>query len=59
MIDSCGSLCYVNVQEVMVAGGMESMSNAPYYMKRGPTPYGGVNLLVGLVSSLHLQQLYT
>ncbi|WAR06863.1 THILA-like protein [Mya arenaria] len=32
-------------QEVMVAGGMESMSNAPYYMKRGVTPYGKVELL--------------
>jgi len=30
----------------MVAGGMESMSNAPYYMKRGQTPYGKVELLV-------------
>lgn len=32
----------------MVAGGMESMSNAPYYMKRGQTPYGKVELLVGI-----------
>lgn len=30
----------------MVAGGMESMSNTPYYLARGDTPYGGVNLLV-------------
>lgn len=30
----------------MVAGGMESMSNAPYYMKRGQTPYGKLELLV-------------
>ena len=30
----------------MVAGGMESMSNAPYYLKRGTTPYGKVELLV-------------
>jgi len=36
-------------QEVMVAGGMESMSNVPYYMKRGATPYGGVQLLDGIV----------
>lgn len=34
----CGS------QEVMVAGGMESMSNVPYFMSRGDTPYGGVKL---------------
>lgn len=33
-------------QEVMVAGGMESMSNVPYYMRRGESPYGGVNLMV-------------
>lgn len=30
----------------MVAGGMESMSNVPYYMARGETPYGGVKLVV-------------
>lgn len=35
--------------EVIVAGGMESMSNVPYYMKRGQTPYGGVNLVDGIV----------
>merc|ERR1712130_229773 len=29
---------------VMVAGGFESMSNVPYYMTRGDTPYGGVAL---------------
>ena len=28
----------------MVAGGMESMSNVPYVMNRGTTPYGGVKL---------------
>ncbi|XP_040282196.1 acetyl-CoA acetyltransferase, mitochondrial isoform X2 [Bufo bufo] len=31
-------------QNVMVAGGMESMSNVPYCMSRGATPYGGVKL---------------
>nr|DBA32691.1 TPA: hypothetical protein GDO54_000464 [Pyxicephalus adspersus] len=31
-------------QEIMVAGGMESMSNVPYCMSRGATPYGGVKL---------------
>lgn len=36
-------------QEVMVAGGMESMSNTPYYLARGDTPYGGVALLDSLV----------
>lgn len=36
--------------EVMVAGGQESMSNVPYYMKRGDTPYGGVLLVDGIVA---------
>lgn len=36
-------------QQVIVAGGMESMSNVPYYLKRGATPYGGVNLIDGIV----------
>ena len=33
----------------MIAGGMESMSNVPYYMKRGVTPYGGINLVVRIL----------
>jgi len=36
--------------QVMVAGGMESMSNVPYYMARGDTPYGGVAMKDGLVA---------
>lgn len=32
-----------------MAGGMESMSHVPYYLKRGSTPYGGVNLIDGIV----------
>lgn len=36
-------------QEVILAGGMESMSNVPFYLKRGQTPYGGVNLQDGIV----------
>ena len=35
--------------EVVVAGGFESMTNVPYYMERGMTPYGGVRLKDGLV----------
>lgn len=35
--------------EIVVAGGQESMSNAPYYLARGETPYGGVNLLDAIV----------
>ena len=33
----------------MVAGGMESMSNVPYYMTRGQTPYGKVELKVFII----------
>ncbi|CAG5125588.1 unnamed protein product [Candidula unifasciata] len=36
-------------QEVMVAGGMESMSNVPYYLRRGTTPYGGIKVDDGIV----------
>ncbi|XP_075158659.1 acetyl-CoA acetyltransferase 1 [Haematobia irritans] len=35
--------------EIAVAGGMESMSNVPYYLKRGQTPYGGINMIDGIV----------
>lgn len=41
-----GLMC--NHQQIMVAGGMESMSNIPYYMQRGDTPYGGINLVDGV-----------
>ena len=34
--------------KVAIAGGFESMSNVPFYMKRGDTPYGGINLMDGL-----------
>jgi len=36
-------------QDVMVAGGMESMSNVPFIMSRGDSPYGGVKLHDGIV----------
>ncbi|KAF5295943.1 hypothetical protein FQA39_LY12715 [Lamprigera yunnana] len=36
-------------QDVVLAGGMESMSNVPFYMKRGQTTYGGVSLTDGIV----------
>jgi len=35
-------------QEIVLAGGMESMSNVPYYLARGETSYGGVKLEVNL-----------
>lgn len=37
-------------QDVIVAGGMESMSNVPFYMNRGETRYGGVFLSVSIRS---------
>ncbi|VDP03907.1 unnamed protein product [Soboliphyme baturini] len=36
-------------QEVMVVGGMESMSNVPFYIPRGEIPYGGGRMIDGLV----------
>jgi hypothetical protein len=30
----------------MVAGGMESLSNTPFLLPRGLTPYGGIQLKV-------------
>jgi len=44
------SLIRAGDAEVVVAGGVESMSNVPYYLSRGETPYGGVNLVDGIVS---------
>jgi len=36
--------------DILVAGGVDSLSNAPYYLARGETPYGGVTLIDGLIS---------
>jgi acetyl-CoA C-acetyltransferase len=47
MMASQSLMC--NHQQIMVAGGMESMSNVPYYMARGELPYGGVQLIDGIV----------
>lgn len=46
MIGAQSLLC--GHQDIIVAGGMESMSNVPYYMNRGETKYGGVFLGVGV-----------
>lgn len=37
-------------QEVVIGGGMESMSNVPFYLKRGEVPYGGAKLIDGIVN---------
>ena len=34
----------VILKDVIVAGGMESLSNSPFYLNRGQTPYGQVVL---------------
>ncbi|TRY63934.1 hypothetical protein TCAL_14360 [Tigriopus californicus] len=36
--------------QVAVAGGFESMSNVPFYLERGQTPYGGIKMADGLVA---------
>lgn len=36
-------------QEIVLAGGMESMSNVPFYLARGETRYGGLKLEDGIV----------
>nr|XP_034173173.1 acetyl-CoA acetyltransferase, mitochondrial isoform X2 [Osmia lignaria] len=36
-------------QEIVLAGGMESMSNVPFYLHRGETKYGGMKLEDGIV----------
>ncbi|GJQ74486.1 hypothetical protein Trydic_g21355 [Trypoxylus dichotomus] len=46
----CTTVNKVCSSDVVLAGGMESMSNVPYYMKRGQTPYGAVNLIDGIVA---------
>lgn len=40
---NAGSLA-LGLQNVVVGGGMESLSNSPFYLQRGSTPYGEVKL---------------
>lgn len=35
--------------EIVVAGGMESMSNVPFYLARDPLPYGGTRIVDGIL----------
>jgi acetyl-CoA C-acetyltransferase len=44
MLGSQALMC--GQQDVIVAGGMESMSKVPFYMPRGETSYGGLKLNV-------------
>lgn len=41
-------------QDIVLAGGMESMSNVPYYLARGETPYGGLKLTVDILSIFYI-----
>lgn len=36
------------IADCMVAGGMESLSNVPFYLNRGEVPYGGAQLIDGV-----------
>ncbi|KAK6059472.1 acetyl-CoA C-acetyltransferase [Cooperia oncophora] len=36
-------------QNIVIGGGMESMSQVPFYLPRGDTTYGGMKLLDGIV----------
>ena len=37
--------------KVAIAGGFESMSNVPFYMKRGDTPYG--NYFISTITNFY------
>uniref|UniRef100_A0A0M3IIN2 Acetyl-CoA acetyltransferase n=1 Tax=Ascaris lumbricoides TaxID=6252 RepID=A0A0M3IIN2_ASCLU len=47
-IACAASLLQLDLQEVTMGGGMESMSMVPYYLPRGDIPYGGIQLLDGI-----------
>ncbi|KAH7680503.1 CBN-KAT-1 protein, partial [Aphelenchoides avenae] len=36
-------------QQVVIGGGMESMSQVPFYLSRGDLPYGGTQIIDGIV----------
>jgi len=37
-------------QQVVIGGGMESMSQVPFYLNRGELPYGGIQIIDGIVN---------
>ncbi|KAL3097375.1 hypothetical protein niasHS_003823 [Heterodera schachtii] len=39
----------LNHQQLVIGGGMESMSHVPFYLERGELPYGGAKLIDGIV----------
>jgi acetyl-CoA C-acetyltransferase len=38
----------LNHQQIVIGGGMESMSQVPFYLPRGETQYGGFQVVVSL-----------
>ncbi|KAK4336752.1 hypothetical protein RND71_043767 [Anisodus tanguticus] len=40
----------LNPNEILIAGGMESMSNVPFYLKREDLPYGGFKVIDGILN---------
>uniref|UniRef100_A0A915CCI4 Uncharacterized protein n=2 Tax=Parascaris univalens TaxID=6257 RepID=A0A915CCI4_PARUN len=47
-IACAASILQLNLQEVVAAGGMESMSSVPFYLPRGEIPFGGTPLIDGI-----------
>uniref|UniRef100_A0A0K0D174 Acetyl-CoA acetyltransferase, cytosolic n=1 Tax=Angiostrongylus cantonensis TaxID=6313 RepID=A0A0K0D174_ANGCA len=43
------STIVTTVNKVVIGGGMESMSQVPFYLNRGETTYGGMQLFDGIV----------
>lgn len=40
----------LNHQQLVVGGGMESMSQVPFYLLRGEVPYGGTQIIVTFIN---------
>ncbi|CAF5158655.1 unnamed protein product, partial [Rotaria sp. Silwood1] len=41
-------VCASGMKAIIIVGGMESMSNAPYYFPRGDIPYGNLQMEDGI-----------
>lgn len=39
----------LNHQQCVIGGGMESMSQVPFYISRGETTYGGFQVIVSFI----------
>ncbi|VDK20237.1 unnamed protein product [Anisakis simplex] len=49
-IACASSLLQLGYHDLVIAGGMESMSCVPYYLPRGELPFGGAQLIVSGIS---------